>query len=86
MGLKESGRWLKRPFEDPGLGPPAGDAQSNGNVVSHAFRKGLAVVNISSAELAVFHPPSGDWITNRGEPAGAALDMPPRSGLLLLRK
>lgn len=86
MGLKESGRSLKRPFEDPGLGPPTGDAQSNGNVVSRAFRNGLAIVNISSAEPAVFHPPSGDWITNRGEPAGAAIDMPARSGLLLLRK
>lgn len=86
MGLKESGRWLERPFEDPHLGPPAGDAQSAGTVISRSFRKGLAVVNISASELAPFHPPPGEWITSRGEPVGAVLDMPPRSGLLLLRK
>ena len=70
IGLKESGQWLKRPFAEPRLGPPAGDAQTSGNLVSRAFRKGLAVVNISSSEPAMFYPPSGDWFTNRGEAAG----------------
>lgn len=86
MGLRESGKWLERPFDDPHLGPALGAAETTGDLVTRRFQNGLAVVNISAQRPALFHPPEGLWRTSRGEPAGAEIDMPPRSGLLLLQQ
>lgn len=85
FGLKESGVRVDSPLLHPDLGHPLAEAQTQGALLWRSYEHGLVAVNPSSKASAVFAPPPGRWLLNGQPITSGAIEMAPRSGVILYK-
>jgi hypothetical protein len=87
LGAGEAGRLLDYSERwNPPVGSPVGPPRSVGPLFVRDYAHGLVVVNPSSRAPASFDLPPGAWSSSAAHALTGPVELPPRSGLVLLRR
>jgi hypothetical protein len=87
LGAGEAGRLLDYSERwNPPVGSPVGRPRSIGPLFVRDYEHGVVVVNPSSRVPASFDLPPGEWSSSAAHALTSPVELPPRSGLVLLRR
>jgi len=80
-----TGRRWDDPNLNPPVGSPTGPAEIEGNLAKRSYDKGYVIVNFSAQDAVTISTPSGSWRDMFGGLIGASIELPPRSGAVLIQ-
>lgn len=85
VGPGDSGKLLDYAGLDVPVGQPSGEPRSDGDVMLRDYEHGLVAVNPSSRRTVALALPPGTWTDQSGAVVAPELNLPPRSGIVLLK-